>query len=386
MNHTRAVMAYLRNMLGPLRRFCTALLPVVERHTLLVFFSLTFAISWSIWGFESLLAGREPIAARWLGTIAPYGPTLAAMSVAGMLGPERQPLIRPQRRLWLAGMVLAGTIWLNVTLATHILRATDPLLAAALWLVVTLLPAWVVWNIFSVRRGVRTLLRTIAAWRAPLVWYLAALLLPVLISAAGIALLALLGQPLPRFPRTEPARELLPLLVTTFVATLLYGGPLGEEAGWRGFALPRLQARHSPLVASLLLSVMWGLWHLPLHLQGVYHGIFPDGLSGILLRIVSSVPTAILFTWLYNRTKGNLCLVVLLHTAVNNTAGFWLPITRGIYATMSILTVTLIIVDRMWQWQPPVRAMANAEGQVELLDTQVNGVRLRSGLSTRITR
>jgi membrane protease YdiL (CAAX protease family) len=323
-------------MLGPLRRFCTALLLVVERHALLVFFSLTFAISWSIWGFESLLAGRDSIAARWLGTIAPYGPTLAAMALAGLLRPEPQPVVRPQHRLWLAGGVLAGTIWLNVTLAPHILRATDPLLAAALWLVVTLLPAWLVWNIFSVRRGVRTLLRTIAAWRAPLVWYLAALLLPVLISAAGIALLALLGQPLPRFPRTEPARELLPLLVTTFVVTLLYGGPLSEEAGWRGFALPRLQARHSPLVASLLLSVIWGRWHLPLHLQGVYHGIFPDGLPGILLRIVSSVPTAILFTWLYNRTKGNLWLVGLLHTAVNNTAGFWLPVTTGIYATMSI--------------------------------------------------
>ena len=139
------------------------------------------------------------------------------------------------------------------------MRATNPLLAAALWLVVTLFPAWVGWNIFSGRRGVRTLLRTLAAWQAPLIWYFAALLLPVLTSAAGIALLALLGQPLPSFPRTEPARDLLPQLVITFVATLFDGGPLGEEAGWRGFALPRLRSRFSPLVASLLVGVIWGL-------------------------------------------------------------------------------------------------------------------------------
>jgi uncharacterized protein len=302
MNHNRTITAYRPNVPGPLRRFRTALLLMVERHLLLVFLGLTFAISWSIWGLESLLAARDPIAARWLGTIAPYGPTLAAMSLAGLLGPERQLAVQ-QRRLWLAGGVLAGTVWLNLTLAPQVLSATDPLLAAALWLVVTLLPAWIVWNIFSGGRGVRTLLRTLAAWRVPLIWYLAALLLPMLISAAGIALLALLGQPLPRFPRTEPARDLLPLLVTTFVATLLYGGPLGEEPGWRGFALPRLQARFSPLAASLLLGVIWGLWHLPLHLQGVYHGIYPDGLPGVLLRIISSVPTAILFTWLYNRVK-----------------------------------------------------------------------------------
>jgi membrane protease YdiL (CAAX protease family) len=151
---------------------------------------------------------------------------------------------------------------------------------------------------------VRALLQTLAAWRASPIWYLAALLLPVFISTAGLALLALLGQPLPPWPRTEPLRELLPLLVITFVATLLYGGPLGEEAGWRGFALPRLQARHSPLVASLLLSVAWGLWHAPLHLQGVYHGIFPDGLPGILLRIVTTVPTTVLFTWFFKSHQG----------------------------------------------------------------------------------
>ena len=177
--------------------------------------------------------------------------------------------------------------------------------------------------------------------------------------------MTMLGPPLPTFPRTEPVRALLPLLMTTFVATLLYGGPLGEEVGWRGFALPRLQMRHSPLVASLLLSVVWGLWHVPLHLQGVYHGIFPDGLPGILLRIVTTIPTTVLFTWCFNRTRGNLWLVVLLHTAVNNTAGFWLPVTVGMYAAMGIMTVTLIITDRMWRMRAPEDVSGPAEEQTE---------------------
>ncbi|MBC8162084.1 MAG: hypothetical protein H7Z42_12790 [Roseiflexaceae bacterium] len=73
------------------------------------------------------------------------------------------------------------------------------------------------------------------------------------------------------------------------------------------------------------------------------HSIFPDGLPGILLRIATSVPTAILFTWFYNRTTGNLWLVVLLHTATNNTAGFWLPVTVGVYVTMSIAAATYLL-------------------------------------------
>ena len=335
-----------------------------QRHALLAFFSLTFALSWSLWGLQSLLASDDPITARWLGTIAAYGPTLAAIVLAGLLRPERQAVAWSRRRFWLAGVVLAGTVGLNITITSNPLDSPHPLLALLLWLLITLLPAWIVWQIFSRRIGVRALLRPLATWRVAPIWYLAAILLPVLISGLGIALLALLGQPVPPMPRTEPLGELLPLLVTTFVATLLYGGPLGEEVGWRGFALPRLQMRYSPLVASLLLSVVWGLWHVPLHLQGVYHGIFPDGLPGILLRIVTTVPTTILFTWLYNRTQGNLWLVVLLHTAVNNTTGFWLPITAGVYITMSIATVTLILTDRMWRLLPPASATVPAEGTV----------------------
>lgn len=349
---------------------------LLQRHALLAFFGLTFALSWSLWGVESLLASDDSISAHWLGTLAAYGPTLAAMILAGLLRPEQQPLVWT-RRLWLAGGVLAGTMWLNRMLAANPLDSRRPRLAMLMWLVFTLLPAWIVWQSFSHRRGVRALLQTLTTWRVRPIWYLAALLLPVIISATGIALLALLGQPLPPWPRTEPVRELLPLLVTTFVATLLYGGPLGEEVGWRGFALPRLQGRYSPLVASLLLSVMWGLWHVPLHLQGVYHGIFPDGLPGILLRIVTTVPTTILFTWFYNRTQGNLWLVMLLHTALNNTAGFWLPITAGVYVTMSIATVTLILTDRMWRLLPPESATVLAEG----VGSQTSRVWLPDGLS-----
>ena len=340
---------------------------LVERHALIAFFSLTFAISWSLWGVQSLLADADPISARWLGILATYGPTLAAIALAGLLKPDRQASAWSRRRFWLIGAVLAGTVFLNVTVASNPLASTYPLVAVLLWLMITLLPAWIVWRTFSHRRGVRALLQTITAWRRPPIWYLVALLLPLLISAAGIALIALLGQPPPPFPRLEPVSELLPLLVITFVTTLFYGGPLGEEVGWRGFALPRLQVRHSPLVASLILSVIWGLWHVPLHLQGVYHGIFPDGLLGIGLRIVITIPTTILFTWFFNRTKGNLWLVVLLHTAVNNAAGFWLPVTVGVYAAMIIMMVALIITDRMWRMQPPEHATAQAV-EMEPLD------------------
>ena len=205
--------------------------PLAERHALIAFFGLPFAISWSLWGVQFLLASADPISARWLGTIAAYGPTLAAIALAGLLPPEVQPAVRPEQRLWLTGALLAGTMWLNSAFASSPLDSTRPLVAALLWLAVTLLPAGVLWGIFSGRRGVRAILHTLGSWRAPPIWYLAALLIPVSISTAGMALLALLGQPLPAWPRAEPLPALLPLLVTTFTCGCRAGGAdCGKQA------------------------------------------------------------------------------------------------------------------------------------------------------------
>jgi uncharacterized protein len=63
---------------------------LVQRHLLLAFFGLAFALSWSLWGLQPLLAGADPISARWHGIIAAYGPTLAAIALAGLLDPQRQ--------------------------------------------------------------------------------------------------------------------------------------------------------------------------------------------------------------------------------------------------------------------------------------------------------
>ncbi len=83
---------------------------LVRRHPLLAFFGLIFARSWSIWGLQPMLAGADPISARWLGIVAAYGPTLAAIALAGLLGPKRQTPAAPRHRLWLAGGMLAGTV------------------------------------------------------------------------------------------------------------------------------------------------------------------------------------------------------------------------------------------------------------------------------------
>ena len=112
--------------------------------------------------------------------------------------------------------------------------------------------------------------------------------------------------------------------------------------------------RLSPLLSSLIVGLVWGLWHLPLHLRGMYDGDMGTGLAGFVLRIASSCLLAVLFTWLYNRSRGGLLVMILLHTSVNNTSGYWLPVNIGLTVVLLVVAAVVVITDRMYARPPAV--------------------------------
>ena|SRR5215211_3869226 len=107
----------------------------------------------------------------------------------------------------------------------------------------------------------------------------------------------------------EGSLVVLPLFLV--ILTLTDG--LGEELAWRGFALPRLLSRHNALAASLILGVLWALWHLPLiWTEGnpMYH-------QPVWLLLVDIPAKSVLFTWVFVHTRGSVLLAMLLHGATN---------------------------------------------------------------------
>jgi len=199
---------------------------LVNRHPLIFYFALTYAISWPLW-LLSRLAGGTP-----------------------------------------------GTVLL-------VMGGFGPLIAAAV----------------TIRRSGGSLsdwARGFLRWRVPIGYYVYALALPILIMALMNLGLAALGTPADW--SAVPGR--LPAYLQTFLLTaLIFGGQ--EEPGWRGFALPRLQQRHSPLVATLILGLAWGVWHIPLY-----------GPAGFVVPLI----LAFFYTWLYNKT-GSVLLCILLHAS-----------------------------------------------------------------------
>jgi uncharacterized protein len=158
------------------------------------------------------------------------------------------------------------------------------------------------------RGALRKLLARLLIWRVNPLWYLGVVLGPVALLGGTIALNTLLGGPALSLG-IPPLLGLLIMLAFMVVP----GSALGEEIGWRGYALPRLQTRMSALSASLILAPIWALWHLPLWLTGG-PGRTPLIYAGF---VVSAFGLSVLLTWVYNSTGGSLLMVVLLHATVN---------------------------------------------------------------------
>jgi membrane protease YdiL (CAAX protease family) len=209
---------------------------------------------------------------------------------------------------WLAGPHLsgAGRGW---RLAVHTVGLCGPTVAA---LVLT--------GFLYGRRGVFDLLKRIARWRVGIGWYLFALFSTLVIGLAAIGVHSLAGGITPHMNRLVLAQVLLPL-----------PAGLPEEYGWRGFALPHLLKKRSALTSSLIIALLWVVWHIP-----ISPALKNISLFGLFLLEV--IPLSVLFSWLYINCRGSVLLVVLYHF-VYNAAVYVLniPGARSLWAVYIVL-------------------------------------------------
>ena len=176
------------------------------------------------------------------------------------------------------------------------------------------LAAFIMTGLTEGRAGIRSLLRRYVLWRVGFRWYLIVLLgPPVIVLLVTIVLPGALAS----FQTLAPLNPLL--LLVSFPLVLIFGGALFEEGGWRGFALPRLQRLHSPLVGTLILGPLWACWHLPLFWIRVWGT--PPTILTMVLFLATVMFMTIVFTWVFNNTKGSILLAILLHTSFDVLVG-----------------------------------------------------------------
>jgi uncharacterized protein len=162
------------------------------------------------------------------------------------------------------------------------------------------------------RGALRELGSRLVRWRVGWQWYLVVILGPAVFSVAVAGIYTLFGGSWS--DAAPPAILQGPLLfLPLFLLILTFTDGLGEELAWRGFALPRLLTRYNALVASVVLGVIWALWHLPL-LWTDGNGMFHLPVWLLLLDLTAK---SILFTWVFLHTRGSVLIAMLFHGATN---------------------------------------------------------------------
>jgi membrane protease YdiL (CAAX protease family) len=234
---------------------------------------------------------------------------------------------------WCAPLVISGaTVEQGSGWPTHVPALLAPLGAA---LLVTLA--------VDGRRRVPDLVRRLGRWRFPLVWWLV-VVSPIIVLALTLGAMPLAGSELPKWGDFAEFGGLPSFgVLTTFLLVFLLNG-FGEEAGWRGFLQDRLQRRLDPLRATLVVAVIWAVWHTPFFfILSTYAGFNAATLVMFPLGLASG---AIVLTWLYNHTGRSILAVALWHTLYNMavaTAGAT-DLIQGVVTAVVMCAAAVLVV------------------------------------------
>jgi uncharacterized protein len=181
-----------------------------------------------------------------------------------------------------------GPIW---AIALYILGGFVPSLTA-------LILTWIKEGRIGLRKIWQRMIQFKIGWR----WYLAAVLVVILGTTGQLVIQRLLGHSFNGTLFITQLASFLPLLIL---------GPLSEEIGWRGYALDRLQTKWNPLVSSLIVGLVWGLWHLPLfYMVGTSQNLLGMPFIGFVVGVMA---TSVVYTWLHNNTGGSLWTAIFFH-------------------------------------------------------------------------
>jgi len=232
-----------------------------------------------------------------------------------------------------------------VSLISYILSSLLGPSVAAFW----------VTGVLEGKAGMRLLLRRTFQFRAGLQWYLVILIVPLMIWIGaysslynGAPLMGLISNP--------------SLLLSIFLPNVLIGlliPSIGEEPGWRGFALPRLQTLYGPILGTLILGTLHGVWHLPALLTPMFD---PFTIPGFIEFVLTAIAASFLYTWVFNKTGGNVWIAIVLHASGNAAVKLvselipqdvvlsgWLKVLNSGWINLiafGIVAVILVIVSR----------------------------------------
>jgi len=328
----------------------SGLIDWTRRHQVVAFFAITFAITWGLGFSWAAIIRRHQFLLLPLAFVATCGPGLAGILVAAAV--NARPLRGPRKTFWTA-FVVGWLVSVLVCLANSRFIQHRPLSAqtVGLFTVAALPVAFVIASAHSRIPEVRDYLRSLTRPRGVRGWVLLGLVLFPALHLISILVNQLLpGGSTPSATIPDPGLALAGLVAVKFLYQFFFFNATGEETGWRGFALPRLQSRTSPLIAALIIALFWAPWHLFLWRAT---GSPVSSARFWLYQYSLHVPSSLFLVWIFNRAGGSILVAGTTHAAANTVMAF-VPLNgmRGLYLTWGAATLAVILIDKMWRRLP----------------------------------
>lgn len=335
----------------------TNLLQFLKRHQLIAYFVLTYLFTWTLaLIFQPLYLHGHKIVSPFI-SLGIFAPALVSIGLSAILKPN--PRQGSRKRALITFFIIWVLASLVITLyLIYVQKMTFSPRLVLVDVITGMFPAFVGSCVFSTIPGVKEHLQTYIKPRGNLFYYLAALFLLPAVWLLGNLLSRLFGVEIPFIKYPSVDLKFLGMAALTFLYNVAYSA-LSEEPGWRGFALPRLQAKFNPLVSSLILGVVWSFWHAPFKFGGMEAASLPN----IIIEWALIILVNFFFTWLFNRTKGSILVTALLHPTIN-TLGNFLNTSLGSLFLLVVFIAAIIVLDKMWKKLPadhPAAYLANPQ-------------------------
>jgi membrane protease YdiL (CAAX protease family) len=320
----------------------------IKRHQVAAFFILTFTISWGLgFSWSAVLKGEQYLVLP-LAFVTACSPGLAGIIISGVI--NTQPRTGPRKAFWIA-LLVAWFISTLVFLANLKFIEQNPLspVAVGLFTIAAVPVAFVIASAYSRNPSVRGYLASLVRLKGVLGWSLVALILFPALFLISVPVSSYLNQqPIPYDLFPELSLSLIGLVAVKFLYQFFFFNATGEETGWRGFAMPRLQTRTSPLIAALVIALFWVPWH--------FFGWQAEGKSVLTLEFwidmgIGHILLSVLIVWICNRARGSILVAGIAHAAMNTVQAF-APFGDRLFLVLSVAALVMILVDQMWKKLP----------------------------------
>lgn len=320
---------------------------LLNNYTLVSYFSITFIISWLCWlGLKDSTESSGFILDRfWLiAQIGVFAPSITAVFFSYLSG----KIISFRKFIGLVS-VLLFIIVIGIIVSEY--KLSD-LAQLPQWMkIIIFFTAVFVFSFFLFQKRIlyteqstsSSRLRLfgffISAWFLyPMIFLFVWILFHISVGDSSITMFEKSGS------------MVLPIFSLTIAFDFLFGGSVGEEIGWRGFALPILLMRYKPATASIVLGIIWSFWHIPIDMTA---GFGVQGIGGILIRLLTVCPMSVIVTWFYLHSKYGIITSLLLHSGINiiPALGFsnYEIIFSFVIVIQLIIAVVIIIGDKTFR-------------------------------------